>query len=66
MSHWLESWKYPDLRSQFNATLTGCRRWPRSTTSNMARDPRRTSLNQDPVVAVAVVAAVSMLETSKT
>ena len=50
MSHWPESWKSPDLRSQPRNISTGCKRQPRSNMRSMARDPRRA--DPDPVAAV--------------
>ena len=58
MSHWPESWKLPDLRSQPSDILTGCKRQPRLTMCSMARDLRRRRADPDPVVAVVAAAAV--------
>ena len=63
MSHWPESWKSPDLRSQPRNISTGCKRQPRSNMCSMARDPRRA--DPDPVAAV-VAAVVSTLENPAT
>ena len=53
-----------DWRFLHRSTLTGCWKLPKSTTSSTARVPRpREDPNQDPVVAVVVMAAESMLET---
>ena len=41
MSHWPESWRSPDLRSQPRNISTGCKRQSRSTMCSMARNPRR-------------------------
>ena len=66
MSHWPESWKYPDWKFPPRDILTECKKQPRSTMCIMGKDPRKEKANQDPVVAVAAVvvavAAVSMLE----
>ena len=62
MSHWPESWKSPDLRSQPSDILTGCKRQPRLKMCSTARDPRRRRADPDPVVAVVAAAAMSTLE----
>ena len=62
MSHWPESWKSPDLRSQPSDILTGCKRQPRSTMCSMAGDPRRRRADPDPVATVVAAAVVSMME----
>ena len=57
-----ESWKLHDLRSQPRNILIGCKKLQRPIMYSMERDPRRTKTNPDPMVAVAAVAAGSMLE----
>ena len=62
MSHWPESWKYPDWKFPPRDILTECKKQPRSTMCIMGRIQERKRQTKTPVVAVAVVAAVSMLE----
>ena len=62
MSHWPESWKSLDWKFPPRGILTECRKLLESTMYSMGRTLRRASLNQDRVVAVAAVAAVSTLE----
>ena len=65
MSGLHESWKLHDLRSQCKNILIGCKKLQRSIMYSMEGDPRRTKANPGPMAAVAVVAAVSMLENAE-
>ena len=60
MSHWPESWKLPDLRSQPSDILIGCKKPQRSIMCSTARDLRRRA-DPDPVVAAAAVAAILLM-----